>query len=48
MRTNERREGEKRKKDKVSDVQVATYASKLKKEPILYEDFKEKYKQKEK
>ena len=34
--------------DKVSDVQVATYASKLKQEPISYENFKEKYKQKEK
>lgn len=30
--------------DKVSDVQVATYASKLKEEPISYENFKEKYK----
>lgn len=32
--------------DKVSDVQVATYASKLKEELISYENFKEKYKEK--
>lgn len=34
--------------DRVSDVQVAAYASKLKGEPVTYEEFKEKYKIKEK